>query len=331
MIILPSLKVSEIMGVFSKIILFLWIVILAESTQANPPPKQLPSIVGPNIYELYTDAKYFVTRVYVNDKELKLSNAEGNGSTRGRGYSFSGPMGYKNKLILNGHMKAGNNRIKVVFQASSILDDARKKDLQNMILRDMYAHALIVRGRLTRGSSGVESYDLDQLLLAPDSKVEVLKNTLLRRFNNDRLTEEVSVSYQFDLPETDSAFQTKLKNCSLSSSGFNGFNGLLTLNNKPVSEINGNSRRGIEYFGDIIKSGQNRFTLNVTLVKKDVKKNRLRIYLSCDLKPVIKKINFSQEHQSLDFGDFFKTVYVPLVNIEFIEKGEYSSDFNFEL
>ncbi|VAW61334.1 hypothetical protein MNBD_GAMMA09-725 [hydrothermal vent metagenome] len=322
------------MGTFFNSLLFLVVfppAALAESAQANKSAIQLPSIVGPNIYELYTDAHYFVTRVYVNDKELKLSNAEGNGSTRGRGFSFSGPMGYQNKLILNGHMRTGLNRIKVVFQASSILDDARKEDIQNIVIRDMYAHALIVRGRLTTSSMGVESYDLDKLLQSEDLKVKVLKNQLLRRFNEKKLSQEVSVSYQFKLPVTEKALQVGMDSCSLSFDGYNDFKATLSLNGQPVKEIKGNSSRGVKYFSDVVKSGLNSFHLKVTSVKNKTEKNKIRLYLSCDLKSFIKKINFAKEHKSLDFGDFFKSVYVPLVNIEFTEKGEYSSDFNMEL
>lgn len=304
---------------------------MAESTLADNVTKQLPSIVGPNIYELYTDAKYFVTRVYVNGIERKLSNAEGNGMMSRHGYSFSGPMGYKNKLLLNGYMKAGKNSVKIVFEPSSILDNARKQSAENIIIRDMYAHAVIVRGQLAEDSSGVESYDLDQLMLAPNSKAEVKKNKLLRRFTEDKLAQEVSVSYEFDLPADDMAIQSSHENCSLSIKASNNFTATLMLNDKPVKGIEDNVSHGIENFSDAIKQGENTFKLNVSSINKAAEKNDLYLYLVCDMAQAIHEIGFAPEHERLDFGDFFKKVYVPLTTIEFTKKGEFSSSFEFDL
>lgn len=315
----------------TKTILFLGLVIIAESTLAANAVKQLPSIVGPGIYELYTDANYFVTHVYVNGIKRKLSNAKGNGSMARNGYGFSGPMGYENKLILNGYLRAGKNTINVVFEPSSILADARKQGVENMIIRDMFAHAVIVRGQLSKGSLGVESYNLDQLIMAPNLKAAVMKNKLLRRFTADKLSDEVSVSYEFDLHDNDKSIRSTIGDCSLSTRASNNFTATLMLNDKPVKWIKDNSSRGVENFSEAIKQGENIFKLNVASINKAAKKNSLYLYLECDLAQAINEIGFSPEHKRLDFGDFFKKVYLPLVTIEFVKKGEYVSNFEFDL
>jgi len=251
--------------------------------------------------------------------------------TRG-GFSSSGPMGYQNKLILNGHLKAGNNEIKVVFESSSILENAREEGHEKQLIRDMYAHAVITRGRLNDSSFGIESYDLDQLILSPDIKAEVLENKLLRRFTEDKLSHEVSVVYQLELLKTDKVEQVDFSHCSLSLNSSSNFTATLLINDVPIRKIEDNSSNGsgLENFSGVIKQGTNVFTLKVASINKKEESNYLDLYLDCDLRPSMDKIDFLDEHKSLDFGDFFKSAYLPLAEFKFVEKGEYSESFDIE-
>ncbi len=316
--IIKKVLLSAVMGMM----------LLAGVVQAGETSKPLPSIVGPELYELYTDAHFFVTRVFVNGKALKLSNAEGNGSTRRGGYSFSGPMGYKNKLVLNGHLKAGKNEIKVVFEPSSIYDAAKKQDAEKLIRQNMFAHALIVRGRLVKGSLGVESYDLDQLVALPERKIKVLKNQLIRRLSIKDLEKQVSVVYQLDLLPTDKVFQADFDSCSLARDGPTNITAMLLLNDSPIRKITDNTGRLLSNVQKLMKPGANIFHLKVSSINKKVDRNYLKLYLECDLGSVIKKMGFPEEYSWVKFGDFFNKVFLPLVEIKFSRKGEYKADFN---
>ncbi|HED33117.1 MAG TPA: hypothetical protein ENJ08_02720 [Gammaproteobacteria bacterium] len=302
--------------------------VLSGAAQAGDAPLQLPSIVGPELYELYTDAQFFVTRVFVNGKALKPGNAEGNGSMRRRGYSFSGPMGYNNKLVLNGYMKAGKNEIKVVFEPSSIYEDAKKQDAEKFIRQDMFAHALIVRGRLSKGSLGVESYDLDQLVASPERKVKVLKNQLIRRLSIKDLEKPVSVIYQLDLLPADKIFQADFDSCSLSKDGPTNITAMLSLNGTPIRKITGSSGKLLSSVQKLMEPGANAFLLKVDSIDRKVDKNYLKLSLECDLDSAIKKIGFPGGYSGVRFGDFFNKIYLPLVKFDFSKKGEYKAGFN---
>lgn len=302
---------------------------MAEISIFSDVPKQLPSIIGPNIYELYTDAKYFITHVFVNGMKRKLSNAEGGGMMSRKGYSFEGAMGYENKLLLNGYMKAGKNEIKVVFEPSGILQQAREQGAEKMIMGDMYGHVVITQGELNEGSFGVESYDLDQLIVTPERKAKVLTDQLLRRFNDEKLEAEVSVTFSIDVSDTDKALKASYGSLSINSSC--NYTATLLLNDVPVKKIEDNSSSTLEEFFDVVKTGVNRLTLQVESINKKEDENTLYLYLESDIKSLFNEIGFPDGYSASDFGDFFSTVYVPITTFDFPEEGSYTSDFNFEV
>ncbi len=62
---------------------FLWLILLISilsNTSYAAINSDKPNMI-PEHYEIFTDARFFVTRVSVNGNALKLSNDEGNGST----------------------------------------------------------------------------------------------------------------------------------------------------------------------------------------------------------------------------------------------------------
>ncbi len=296
---------------------------------ASNHSKQVPSLVGPEIYELYTDAKFFITHVYINGNNHKLSNAEGNGAIIRNGYRFDGPTGYQNKLILNGFLKSGINEIRVEFEPSPILQQAVDQDVPDQVLRHMFAHVVVVRNQLNGGESGVDSYDLDLMILNKRSNVDILENRLLRRFDENRLKGEVSVVYELEIGTDSKVFNTQLSTCDLSMNSSSNYLGLLYLNDKPVIEFEDNSRRLLESFEDAVKHGKNTFRADITELGSDG--GRLNLYLKCDLGDIVKDMKFDDKYRDIRFGDFFDEVYVPLVDLEFDDKGIYNSDFEFEM
>jgi len=196
-------------------------------------------------------------------------------------------MGYQNKLVLNGQLKAGKNEIKVVFEPSSIYADALKQGGEKIIRQSMFAHVVLVRGRLTTGSLGVESYDLDKLIESTKGEVKILKNSLIRRLSVNDLESQVSVVYQLDLPATDRIFRADIDRCSLSKDGPTNISGTLFLNNSPIRKITGSSGRILSSIQKLMKPGDNVFHLKLDSINKvdanDRKIERSFLKVSLDL------------------------------------------------
>jgi len=298
--------------------------------KANNTTHELPSMVGPDLYQLFTDAKLFITKVYVNDVERKLSNAEGGGSIRNENYRFSGATGYANTILLNGFLRSGNNKIKVVFEPSDILDKAREEGLDEVVIRDMYAHMVVVRGQLTEQSSGVRSYELDQLIASSGPDVDVLTDKLLRRFTKEKLEDEVSIVFELEVPASAKVIQTTMQQCEFKLNKSSNFSGTLMLNNTLIESIEDNRSREEAGMRTLIRSGENTFELNITSINKEAEENYLDVILSCSLRDIISGDEFSFR-RSMDFGDFFSDVHIPLVRFTFSEEGSYRRVFEFKL
>lgn len=317
-------------------ILCLAVIIMTQSISAHSKPVAIPSVVGQEVYELYTDAHLFITHVYINGSKRKLSNAEGNGSVSNGLYSISGAIGYQNKLVLNGFLQAGKNEIRVVFEPTPDLEDVLSSGerAETQAIRDMYAHAVLTRGQLSNSGSGIESYDLDELIELDDRQAQVLENKLLRRFDKEKISNEVSVSYELEIGSDEQVVKATKDKCSLTvdlDGEESYFGGQLFINDVLIRTINGSGSTLEDEFMDHIKTGNNLVKLKVNELKGDKKQGpfELKLRMDCEMDEAAKGITFPEAYGRLRFGDFFDTVYVDLTSIEYHDTGEYQATFNF--
>ncbi|VAW61691.1 hypothetical protein MNBD_GAMMA09-3872 [hydrothermal vent metagenome] len=309
------------------------------TAQAEPEKEtfQLPSVVGPYLYEIYTDAKFFITHVYVNGSALKLSNAEGSGMIMGGGFSYSGPTGYRNNVRINGYMRAGKNEIKIVFEPSSIVEKAQKENKLNIVLEDMFAHVVLVRGELLSNDMGLTTAELTEKVKEVGDQVDVLVNENLTEFSLEKLSKEVSVTYQLTLRGDEMAVEVPFTHCNYGWSMVEKeFIGTLKLNSEPYLAINGSGASGLANLSDLLKQGENKFELTVDKFKdegvseafmhkiKGRKPFPFRFYLRSNLEQAIKSVGFPPELSGLRYGSFFNESELLLGEVEVVGVGDYS-------
>ena len=284
-----------------------------------------PYFVGPDLYQIHTDAHLFGTRVFVNGKQLKLSNADGNGSIRNQNYSVSGATGYPNKNYLNAYLKPGDNEIKVIFDAP-LLEQVKGTEGEVAFIRDMYAHVVINTGELTDGSLGTKSYDLDEAIQAADNSTTILKDALLKRFTSEQLTEEVSVIYNITI-DAKYAVQIGSEACDIEADGFSNLKGKLLLNGKIFLDITDyGSGTMLENIKELIVPGENHFEVDITSLEEN-KPSSAILKMDCDMGSIKDKVGLPVEYQSNSFGSFFNHIYIPIASIGFDKPGKYSTKF----
>lgn len=286
-----------------------------------------PYIVGPELYQIHTDAKFFRTRIIVNGVELELSNADGNGSSQTSDYRVSGATGYPNTMYLNGYLSPGDNEVKVIFE-SPLLEQVRGTEGETAFIRDMYAHVVINTGELTRGTLGVDSYVLDQLMDSPelDIDVAILKDVLFRRLTSEIVNNEVSVTHTINIAANKSV-QVEADECSFELKSFSGYTGQVSINGTAFLNIKGNGSATIlDSIDDLILPGDNAFEINATAIEegRDIT-SELR--MECDLDIATKEIGFPKKYKYYDFGSFFNNMYIPVATIEFDKPGIFSTTF----
>jgi len=298
------------------------------ASEKNSLKIQLPSIAGPNVYELYTDARYFTTHVYINGLKRELSNASGYGTTLSNGRRLNGALGYANKITINIGLKPSANIVKIVFVPSSLLKKSAQED-KARILDEMYAHAVITRGILSTSSFGISSKDFNSLIQKADSSVKILSNKKLNGFTKRKLAKEISITYKLKLAKNEKAETVDLNDCKISDTGSLNFNAELKLNKAVVNTIKNNSSRRPTPLAESIKVGKNNLELVVTSINKKVGNTFLDIAIECSMSSAIEKINFSPEHQKIKFAGFFERVVQPIGSFDFDKEGTYRASFKF--
>ncbi len=299
------------------------------NSQTEPIKLQMPSIVGPNLYELYTDARLYITRVYVNGIERTLSNAEGYGMTMKNGHSFSGPTGYQNKVILNSHMRKGDNEIQVVFEPSPIITEVIKEGAQDLFKKDMFVRAVIVRGELKENSLGVSTNSLDELLAKEHPEVEVLENEFVKDIAEERMNEPIIMTFTINVPKNELDYRGQIHSCEVGIGSSNNFTANLLLNGIVILQIKDNTRTTIEPLYKIIEGLDNTIELQVLSINDNAKESYLEYYVDCDMAKMIKRVGLQEKHPSIHFGDFFNRLQLPLWHLKFDKIGTYKSTFKF--
>ncbi len=299
------------------------------NSQTEPIELQMPSIVGPNLYELYTDARLYVTHVYVNGVERKLSNAEGYGMTMKNGHRFSGPNGYENKTILNTHMRKGDNEIQVVFEPSPIITEVINEGVQELFKKDMFARAVIVRGELKENSLGVSTKSLDELLTKENPEVEVLENKLVKDIAEEHMNESIIMTFTINVPDNEDEYRGHIQNCEGTLNSSHNFTANLFLNDTLLLEIKDNEWTIINPFNKVVQPLDNTLELEVLSINDKTKDSYFNYYIECDLGENLKSLGLKEKHPSIRFGDFFDKLHLPLWDLKFTKEGNYKMHFKF--
>lgn len=297
--------------------------------EANPIELKMPSIVGPNLYELYTDARLYVTHVYVNGVERELRNAAGNGMTYKNEHSFSGPMGYSNKTILNAYMHKGDNEIQVVFEPSSIITEIVNKGVQPLFIEDIFARALVVRGVLNKSSLGISTEDIDKLLVIDHPKADVLGDKLVKNISQERINEPVKIIFTINVPESEIEHRGQLQYCKGDFRASYNFTANLVLNGTPILHIENNKSTIIEPFNKIVQPLNNTLELQVLSINDTTKETYFEYYLNYEMEDIIKKIGLEPTYNYVSFGDFFNRLHLPLWTLTIDKEGNYKLSFDF--
>lgn len=300
------------------------------SKQGNVAQKDItlkrPYFIGHELYELHTDANLFTTRVMVNGQEIKLSNAEGNGSITNNLYSVTGATGYPNKTYLNGYLQPGENEVKIIFH-SPLYDKIKGSRGEQAFVSDMYAHVVINSGQLTEGSLGTKSYYLDQFIASPNKDANLLKNTLLRRFSSDDINTEISVTHSITIPKKN-AIQVSKDDCEVELIPFSNYKGKILLNGVVVyKKEHFNEGTFLANLDDQIVVGMNTLSVEVNALEND-EATIIGLQQLYDLSRAIETSNLPLAFKGYGFGQTFNNAIRPLVNIAVDKPGNYSTSFN---
>jgi|LGVF01.2.fsa_nt_gb hypothetical protein len=259
-----------------------------------------------------TDAGLYITRIYVNRVERKLSNAEGYGMRGRNGHIFSGPEGYHNKTILNSHMRKGDNEIKVVFEPSPIIADIINKDVQELFIEDIFARAVIVRGQLVESGLGISTENLDELLAIDRPKVNVLEDKLIKDISKDSMNSPKIVTFNITVPENETEHHGQIQSCKGEISSSYNFTGLLLLNNTPILSIENNTSSTLEPFDKIVVPLENTLELRVFSINNQAESSHFDYYVECYINDILEKASLKTKYPNASFGDFFDRLQFPL-------------------
>ena len=312
----------------NKIIIFLLLGINIMPAQAKTLEVQLPSIAGPEIYELYTDTKMYITKVYVNGFERKLSNAEGNGYIQINEYSYNGPHGYYNKTYLNAHMKEGKNKIKVVFKPSPTIKEIIQDGAQKLFLKKMFARAVITKGQLTDNSFGMETENLDKLVKAPPANIEILYDKYITNIKEDKITKSITMTFTIDVTGKETSRSVHIHDCEGDINSSNNFTGELLLNGTPILKIKDTVSSILVDLNHILKPVDVELELRVESINSK-KKSYFKYRIACDMEKIIDLIELKSTVNHVYFGDFFNVIYIELMNIKFDKPGIYKRKFEY--
>jgi len=294
-------------------------------------PRQLPSLAGPNLYEVYTDASLYSTRVKVNGIVIPLANADGYGVMAQDGFYISGPTGYPNVAHLNGWMKAGVNHIEVEFIPSPPIEKYVDKPVLKKIARLMLSQVVIVRGQLNKARMGLESKELEAALQANlrTSSIDILFNKKLAGQRPEHVMDTVIYHYEIELPLGESAKQVSLAQCELDTT-FSpySFTGSLFLNGMPLRQVEYNRSRLQGELRESIKNGENEFVLEVDTIKED---SSARLMLECDMRDLVVGYAMDSKYPLVGFGENSHIRRLPLLNLELGKAGIYKGSFDMRL
>ncbi len=298
-------------------------------TETNPVKLQMPSIVGPNLYELYTDARLYITRVYVNGVEKKLNNPGGYGMISVNGYAFSGSVGYNNRVVLNAYMHKGDNTIQVVFEPSPIIAEVLNKGVEPLFSEDVFARALIVRGALAEGSLGIPTEDLDKLLTINHPEAEVLGDKLVKNVSKEHINKPVKMIFTINVPENEMEHLGQLQYCEGDVTTSCNFTANLVLNGTPIMHIENNVSTRIEPFNTIVQPLNNTLELQVLSINDKTEESYFEYYLNYEMESIIKEIGLEPRYRYVSFGDFFNRLHLPLWTLPIDKEGSYEVSFDF--
>ena len=294
---------------------------------AAPIQIELPSAVGPHFYEIYTAAKYYSTTVYVDGRIVPLSNADGNGyfsqQFASGEFAMTGALGHDNRQVLNVRFLRPNSVVKVKFTPSVILQGLEERKLLSSFKEDIFAKAVLTRGRLNNTTTALNAKELglEMNKAFTSNDVTVFMDQGFTGYKGE-VVYEARVNFGYD----DELKPATIEDCSLEwKSSPYSFQGTLALNGQRLNKISFDTATTEADYHGFIKPGENKLEIKVTALKEPAE---VSIYLSCNMENLLQEALNGQNIKFISFGDLFYSVHVPLVTFKLNKKGSFSEVFS---
>lgn len=314
-------------------------VALSASAEVTPPAVAgrsvsevaLPYLVGPEVYEIHTDANLYSTRVEVNGRLLKLANAEGNGSWGDHEIRIQGPLGYPNRTMFNGYLVPGKNEVSVEFVPSPEI--VKYKDSSEQLARiasHMSFRVAVLRGQLTETPGGMKSSELDAAL-AENSKskqADVLYQKKGKPTRRGEALRSVIHKFTFRLSPKDNAVRVKVDECDFETKmSPQSIKGVFSINGRPFQEVEQNQYTETASFRKALVPGKNTLTLQVESLTAPT---AIVYSFECDLENAKNGAGLLEKYSRLRFGTFFDKMESPFAELAVDKPGRYEISFQLQ-
>jgi hypothetical protein len=322
-------RVGACLVVFLAAALALSTGVSAEPTPRTVSPGEvaLPYLVGPEVYEIHTDARLYITRVSVNGRLLELGNAEGNGVWGDKEIRISGAIGYPNRTVFNGYLVPGKNEISVEFVPSPGISAYKDSEEQlGRIASAMFSRVAVIRGPLGGMSGRMRSAELGAAL-AENSKTKRVDVLYQKKGKPTKREVLRPVVYKFEvvLRPQDVAVRVKVDECEFDSKMKpQSIKGVVSLNGQPFQEVDRNQYTETASFRKALVSGKN--TLGLQVESLDAPTSVVYV-LECDLEDAKKEAGLMEKYSSIWFGSFMDEMHVPFAQVAVDKPGRYEMPF----
>jgi len=300
----------------------MWTLLLAA---AQSPQVELPYMVGPEAYEIYTDAQLYTTLVTINGGSVPLHNAEGNGVWGdGEGIIVEGPIGRANRKLINGYLRPGKNTIVVAFVPSTgILKYLGTPELER-VASTMYTRVVVTRGRFNEEYEGPETTELDALV-AKHSKSKAPGIAYDQRSGVPSVSTmfaPIRFAYELELTPDDKVARAKLDVCELERRESKyALTATLHLNDTLVEEVSGNESNSTSGFREALVSGPNTLKFVVAAVSEPT---HVTYGLKCSLDAAKEAVGLTGPTR---FETFFDIFGFPFAELDVATTGLYETVF----
>ena len=290
------------------------------------PGLSLPYVVGPELYQIYTNARFYDTVVTVNGHAIEYTNSGGDGSYVHSkfGISIDGALGYPNEASINGLLTPGANVITVEFVPNpEIAKYVGSPEQIAAIIPEMFTRVMFVRGELT-DFRHTEERDLEALLAgnARTKRAEVLKNEKTKVKQAKDALRPVRHEFTLQTRKADKFEQVKIEECELEVDREpETLTASTYLDGRLLAKMDGDSLSDWEEIVQNAKPGTHPLSLEVeSLAGPSV----VSYELSCDLDKAKQRAGLTSRGDIIGkFGNYV----LPVAKIEVNGPGSYGASF----
>lgn len=287
----------------------------------------IPYVVGPELFQIYTDARLFKVRVLVNGHAGNLTNDGGNGAWRDDeiGVDVIGPLGYPTKSNINGFLVPGKNQIVVEFSPNPALAKYEgSPDVMAKIAATMFTRVIVTRGVLRKDFGGIDEDELGEALAqnARTKAAKILYNTR-KKVAPKRVLSPVRHEFSFQLTQADHIDRVKIEECKLKASrepytvtSRSYVNGALfwTMKDDYASDEDG--------YRKALRPGANAITLEVEALQAP---SRIAYTLDCNLEEAKRRSGLGEKYGRFSVGDRFDEVSLPIAELQVDGPGSFGA------